>query len=562
MMKKYRRHLLAFVLFLGTLISFKCSTHAATITQKVTTKVGGILEIKNAGGYTIQNKSKNLITIKNNKITARKKGTATLYIFNSKNKYKCIITIKSKTEIKKLKKVTISNSIKVEKIYTSIVYHYSETLKDRTVMQKKYSGEKYLVVKKPGTLNFSTPNDKFFAGWICKNRKTDRWCLANDIGNRYWGSYDKKKLYLFSKDGASTYLNVEYSSDTTLDFYAVWLSKSTLDLSHFYYNVSPLSNKSYTANKNYDVLTRKNLQKALNKASELSKSNNNKMITVYIPGGTYEVNEFIKIPSNIKLQMDSNTILKRGKNWAIGKNGPLLLIGENVVTIDAVTKEAKNPPKNAAYGYGQASNIEIVGGHIINDNYGRNYDGAAVRVHHAGNIKFINCKFSGFSGKHAVVVVATNGILIDHCIFDGTKTKSAPGYQNLIDTKPTSECNAEALHLDNATYMDAAYPFDKTVTTNIVITDNQFKNCVSGIGCHAYWSEGFIKMDVENNTFDNIKFYCVDIYYNGDVYVSGNNMVNCTSPTFNFVRKGKLAQTVVVGMDTEKYPDFTLARSH
>lgn len=455
---------------------------------------------------------------------------------------RCGIEQKRKLSVETVNAKVSSNNASAEAASYKLVYHLSKGASQYCVEKVSYDGDYFL--KDPKELAFK--KDKaFFAGWMIKRRDTNQWCVVNAAGKTVWGSYSQSKMKLFNSDSTIARLAVEKVDNMILDAYGMWIENNYLDVSNPYFGVAPLGNDSYQKDDSYDIHTRNALQKVMNKAAECSKENGNRQVVVFIPKGIYEINTTVFIPSNITLKFEAGAILQRGKHFL--NNNTMFQIGDKLIQKDSEGRYLLSVD-NVAGGYAQAKNVSIIGGTFDADSNGILNDGAIIRVHHSDNITISNCNFRNYSGKHALVFVAARNITVSGCNFT-MSSQIAAKFLDVIQNNPMSEGNGEAIHIDDANKLDRAYPFDQTISDNILITGNTFNHCLSGVGNHTYWETSGSQVTISENHFNDIKFYCISLYSKDLVELIDNVVERGNSEYYHYIRMGKETITSLNGND-------------
>ncbi|MBQ9673212.1 MAG: right-handed parallel beta-helix repeat-containing protein [Ruminococcus sp.] len=175
-------------------------------------------------------------------------------------------------------------------------------------------------------------------------------------------------------------------------------------------------------------------------------------------------------------------------------------------------------PNSNASGY-KYKNITIDGGTW--DGNGKKGDTPFVmfKLAHAENITLSNCTFQKDVGKHMVEAAAINGMKVYKCTF-----------KNHISNTSSYE-NQEALQLDvnlkNTTKMGN---YDKYQNKNFTVEKCTFDNVGRGVGSHNS-IEGvyFTKMNIINNTFNNLKSYAIDLINYRNSKIQKNKINNCVA---------------------------------
>ena len=217
------------------------------------------------------------------------------------------------------------------------------------------------------------------------------------------------------------------------------------------------------------------IQKALDKASKING-------TVYIPKGTWYLSKTLLISSNTVVNADSHAVIKRHSNYYF----------RNIMR-----------SKSNAGGYSGTSNISIIGGTWDGNNF--NHLDTARNLfyfYHGKNILIKNINIKNVVGNHFIELAAVQNAVITNCTFSNYQKCSASG----------SSSTSEAIQLDYASKSTSScsYPYDNTACNTISITNNTFRNCLSGIGTH-HAAVAHYNITIANNNFENIRNTCLNL---------------------------------------------------
>lgn len=235
----------------------------------------------------------------------------------------------------------------------------------------------------------------------------------------------------------------------------------------------------------------------------------NKIITVKVKPGSYDLSKALHIYSNTTLILTDVTLTSKGT-----KKFNMILSGTS-----GKYKGRKNyAASSLCRGYKGFKNITIKGGTLIG---GKKNKGSLVRIYHATNVTLDGVTVSGGAGVHQMEICAINGLYIKNCTFRDAG-KSADDIDN--------HTNEEALQLD-IPCCNAVYPGvyqDGTPMKNVEITGCTFKNVSRGLGTHTLLFGAYHEnIKINNNYFENVLEECIIglNYYNCEI--KDNNIVNC-----------------------------------
>ena len=244
------------------------------------------------------------------------------------------------------------------------------------------------------------------------------------------------------------------------------------------------------------------IQAALNYAKEHGTPDNRQM--VYVPAGTYTIDDSLKIYSNTDLLLDSDaTIVRSFSSGCMIRNAA-----------------------DGSGGFSGSENISIRGGTWDGNTstHGGVYSFSNIRIGHARNVLIRNCTVLSNKNGHHIEAGGISGLTIDGCYFSGY----------------TGDLLKEAIQLDvmNCSEVFPGYePFDDTPCENVIIRGCTFKNLMRGIGSHTgvvgtYYSD----ITITGNRFENVSDLCIMVYNYRKCTISDNIMTDCGAGiTFNYM---------------------------
>ena len=236
----------------------------------------------------------------------------------------------------------------------------------------------------------------------------------------------------------------------------------------------------FGANGNDDSADATAFEDALFAAATAERTEDNEMVVVQVPAGTYFIDSPLHIYSNTTLSLAEGAVL----------NGAFL--EGNMIEGSHLDENGRYCPKNencSHGGHSQIQNVVIDGGTLDRDPSGIFTEGnnSAVFIEHGSNITLSNTTVMhstnhlvNLSGCENVTVSNTN--FLDNLVYTG---HSPNFWRNSADGDPTRFLGIEAIHLD---YTNAdggeIYPLDDTPVSNATISGCHFENVFAGIGTH------------------------------------------------------------------------------
>ncbi|UNB45554.1 right-handed parallel beta-helix repeat-containing protein [Staphylococcus coagulans] len=255
---------------------------------------------------------------------------------------------------------------------------------------------------------------------------------------------------------------------------------------------------SYKPDKNGKESVSKQLQDAFNKIHEAGAGK------LFIPSGTYLLNERVDVYENTTVELDKNARILRGNTNELFMNGPYT---------------------DKFYGYEGRGNIHFIGG-IFDGNYEQldKYPTKAanhINLKHAQNISFTNCVFRNVISYHALDVNGVRNLRVKDCIFEG--------YINLAD-----KTKKEAIQLSEYTRDTIAGEgyYDGTPCQDIIVQGCTFKKSdildahTVAVGNHLSTNDIYqSNITISNNTFEDLTEVGVRPYKWKNVRVENNSFI-------------------------------------
>lgn len=231
-------------------------------------------------------------------------------------------------------------------------------------------------------------------------------------------------------------------------------------------------------------------------------------LKLFVPAGTYNVSNRIRIYKNTTIVMDAAATIKRA-----GEVGDIFINGEY-----------GNP--NYSYGFSGDGNITIEGGCIDTNGFSKSPSGGtcALQLAHADNIRINKVKFKNNYRSHFIELNACKNVKIQDCEFVNHMFEGIGGY--------------EAIQIDMS-YADGFHPFgswDDTPCNDITIENCKFRDGWRGVGSHysKYYGDKeqngrvfHTNINILNNNFENM----IDNAINCESYIDSKILGNSINGT-------------------------------
>lgn len=245
----------------------------------------------------------------------------------------------------------------------------------------------------------------------------------------------------------------------------------------------------WTADGTDTAIDRRAIQKALNT------QNGNDALTVYVPAGTYYIDEPLRVRSNTTIQLADGAVIKRADD---GLSRNMLITCQIVENANgSISYQAKSVGK-----YNLAQNIVIEGGTWDGGNISKAIDARNLfNIGHSSNVIIRNTTIQNCYGSHLIEFAGSKDCQVYNCVFTGFRKGNGSDAESI---------DSEAIQIDvcytpdGAASWNDAFLSDKTACQNISITNNSFVNYPSAVGNHHQLSGSHNKnIVVSNNTITN-----------------------------------------------------------
>ncbi|MBM7645890.1 parallel beta-helix repeat protein [Scopulibacillus daqui] len=246
--------------------------------------------------------------------------------------------------------------------------------------------------------------------------------------------------------------------------------------------------------------TADNIQEALDYAKRKGS------VKLYFPAGQYKVNKALSLYQNTTLIFD--------------KRATLIRTGEQIVMFMNAGQDKGYKQRGKYDGEG---NIHIIGGNFDFNikNLPMDKSNFFVNINHANNVSIKGAKFYNFQAGHAIQIASSKNIRIENNEFCDQFINYS--HYRLLD---------ETIQIEVANKV--SFPsyglYDDTISKNITIRGNRFKNVIRGVGTHgiARDKNGNIlksqNITIENNVFEDIKDTAISLSGYDNVIVKNNDI--------------------------------------
>ncbi|MDO4803226.1 MAG: right-handed parallel beta-helix repeat-containing protein [Lachnospiraceae bacterium] len=286
-----------------------------------------------------------------------------------------------------------------------------------------------------------------------------------------------------------------------------------------------VTDKAFGANGNDKASDTSSINKALYEAKKTVDSRK-EMVEVYVPAGTYYLNDVLLIYSTTWLHLDpAATFVRTDLNHEMISGAHR--DGNNV----CYSKNCKH------YGYTQVTNVKISGGRwnggVSSDkcsgsNYGRNL----FTFCHCRNIVISDTRIGDDCSIHSVSFEGAQNVTVSNVTFQNHYRYTGNNAGYYVGKSPSNYQDywvKEALHFDDI-YPNApsgSYPIEKLASMNLDIENCTFRNVVAGLGTHnSHGDNPTMNVKIRRNTFDTVYYYCMNIFYYKDFDVMYNKASN------------------------------------
>lgn len=248
---------------------------------------------------------------------------------------------------------------------------------------------------------------------------------------------------------------------------------------------------------------------------------------IHIPAGTYRMDDFVILKSNITIQMDDNATIV---NNICFSSGPSMIFLTGPFTRGAAKQMWEG-----------VENVTIIGGTIdMNGELNEAGDGmknkpdgsgsSAFALGYSRNVRIENVTFLDNYAGHAMQICACDGVVIKDCVFKGQS------FPNTLTSKQMD--NKELVQIEPSTVKGFPYAANNTgeASRNITIENCYFgASEVSGepsvaIGTHnqVLMGKKCHNIQIRNNVFDNMRYAGVRFCGYEDVTIQGNTFIKKT----------------------------------
>ena len=341
--------------------------------------------------------------------------------------------------------------------------------------------------------------DRVAIGWYFCNPATGMFICENETGRGWAFRTDDTDVYVYS---FTANISTTVGPGLVLRAYPLWVD-TTLDVTDYPWGADGTDDQP-------DALA---IQKALNIALLTDQE-----ITVVIPEGTYHIDSALRVYSNTTLLLDENTRMVRDEPCR-------------------VLLKAVSPEGEEVGGYDKFTNITVIGGIWDGNVVSTDVTSCVMKFDHGTDVTIRDCTVQDSCGKHMVILDGVDGIFIDNVIFKDAyyytgDTLIYGADPSTLDMDSLS-LGLEALHIDSITLDGESAtdspPFDGTESRNVTVSNCWFDNVIAALGNHVEVDDRDPGFDILNNTFTNVKGFCINAYDRENARIEGNTAKNVGS---------------------------------
>lgn len=205
-----------------------------------------------------------------------------------------------------------------------------------------------------------------------------------------------------------------------------------------------------------------------------------KVVTIYVPAGEYDLNRWLRIYSNTHLILDDGAVIRRGDE----------ILDKNML---------RNVDDQGGYesvgGYDMSHDIVIEGG---------TWDGGRIeqaesaadllRIDHARDVVIKNCAVRNVYDCHLLELIGVKNASVSGCSFSGFRYQEGRegnwAYAREAIQIETAWTNNENNLEDADSYWAGGTKIDGTACDNVVIRGNRFLDLPCGVGQHHFTEDG------------------------------------------------------------------------
>lgn len=308
-----------------------------------------------------------------------------------------------------------------------------------------------------------------------------------------------KKMAILALVGMGMLAIPHYSQATTVSTYDYTITDAT-----------------DTVNGSDKVADTKGLQSLLDKAI-----GSEKLVTIYVPAGTYYVEHSLKVYSNTHIILHDDATIRRM---------------DSAVDDMIIHNVDQNGKMDQVGGYDMSKNITIEGGTWDGGNTKLATEGTnIIRFDHAENITVKNATVKNTYDCHIIEFVGVKNGLIDNCTFTGFrykkgKTKDYTYAREAVQLESAWTTNEKDLTDVNSAWAKGSV-IDGTSCKQVTVSNNTFVDMPCGVGQHRYTDSG--KYRNEDITITKNTFTCASSmkYCKIAITASGTNNLIITDNT-------------------------------
>lgn len=231
--------------------------------------------------------------------------------------------------------------------------------------------------------------------------------------------------------------------------------------------------------------------------------------TLVLTKGTYTITNTLYVPSNVTIQFEDGTVIKKGT-----KTGTTKFSASN--SIFQMIAPSKSTKENVYGKYNGETNIKFIGTGTVIIDMKYKKDCVGLIFGHNTNITVSGITFQNMYSGHFIELDASKNVTIENNTFQNYK-ESTSGSKEAI--------NIDTPDLKTEGFSSKWSKFDCTPNQNVLIQNNVFDNLERAIGTHKYSEEKYHnKVQILNNKISNIQTDAIRMMNWTNSIIEGNEI--------------------------------------